>query len=95
MTKIGKAHCRGAAPSMRSGVNDQRGEVRAIARNRRFLTAINNQSIIGATLTFRAFERLEISLEMPIFPGFPLAASVRDFCGFGGVFELPGDKKGT
>jgi hypothetical protein len=28
------------------------------------------------------------------FQGFPFAALVRDFCGFGGVFELPGRQKG-
>src|SRR5690606_9243507 len=40
-----EAHCRAPpCPSMRSGENDQCGEVRAIARNRRFLTAINTHT---------------------------------------------------
>ena len=41
MTKIRKRTAVLLPPSMRSGENDQRGEVRAIARNRRFLAAIN------------------------------------------------------
>lgn len=69
MTKIRKRTAVLLPPSMRSGENDQREELRPIARNRRFLTAINieagppdftarEDSHPSLKIRFRAIDRL-------------------------------------
>jgi len=44
---------------------------------------------MGATLTLRSSETLELSVKIPIFPGFSVTGVLRDFWEFRGVYELP------